>query len=102
MELITKIAENNVEVVPTKTIMDTTKRSVEVYDYDNVISYGETKITEDEKLADEQLAFWTDSKKVEAYVASQIEKYTNLKNRITEVKTKMVEEPIKEITEVIK
>ena len=88
-ELIKKIGENNVLVVPVKTVETTAKESVEVYDYDKQVSYGADKIKQDEALADTQLAFWANKTKTDAYILSQTAKYQALKDRVTAVKAEM-------------
>ena len=94
-ELIKKIAENHVLVVPVKSIETTAKQAVEVYDYDKQISYGDVKIKEDDALATTQLAYWSDEHNVADYVKAQIDKYTALKTRVTAVKAAMAGEIIK-------
>jgi len=88
-ELIKKIAENNVIVIPVKTVETTAKQSVEVYDNDNQMNYGNYRVEEEEKIVDGQLAFWSDAKQVEGYAKKQVEKYQLLKTRLTNIKTAM-------------
>ena len=88
-ELIKKIAENNVLVIPVKTVETTAKQSVEVYDREGSITYGDAKIAEDEKTADEGIAFWSDQKNIDAMAADNLKRYTDLKARVTAVKVEM-------------
>ena len=90
--LIQKLGDNSVEVIPTKTVETTAKSSVQIYDYDNRTTYGDERIKTEEKNIDDQLAFWTDKKQTDAFVAQRIAQYQEFKNNMTAIKTAMAGE----------
>jgi hypothetical protein len=95
-DLIMKVGENNVLVTPVKTVETTAKELVEIYDNEKSVSYGAIKIAEDEKIADDGIAYWSKKENVDAMAATNLKKYTDLKTRVTAVKAEMakvLEEP---------
>ena len=78
------IAENNVEYIPTKTMIGIDDKEVIVYDEENKVSYGQNKIDE------ERTALLAQKAEIESY--SKVSKLSDINDKISildEIQTEM-------------